>query len=63
MTDVILIQQGKAWDIFPNFALAQMTNRFHPNLVAVMVEVPSGTVNYGDLWDGATFSPPPPPGE
>ncbi len=60
MTDVVLIQNGKAHEIFHNVSLAQMTGRFHADLVAQMVEVPSETVNENDIWDGENFSAPTP---
>jgi hypothetical protein len=37
-------------------------NRFTPEVVAALVEVPENvTVNLGDGYDGTTFGPPPPP--
>ena len=58
MTDVVLVQFGKAHEIFPNMTLSQMQSRFHPSLVAQMVEVPTGTVEQHYLWDGENFTPP-----
>lgn len=50
----ILIQNGKAHELFPNGA-----PELHPSLEVVKGYV--GEVNQGDVWDGTTFSAPPAP--
>lgn len=60
MTDVVLIQNSVAHEIFRNTTLEEVGTRFHADLVAQMVEVASNSVNDQDVWDGHTFSAPPP---
>lgn len=61
MTDTVLIQHGKAHEIFAGRTLAEMALRRHPDLVAAMVEAADGSVEVGDVWDGSAFSRPVPP--
>jgi len=58
MTDSVLIQDGIAWQIWPGVAKADLPP-MHTDLV--VVEVTSGTVQEGYLWDGTAFSVPPVP--
>ena len=64
MTDSILIQNGKAHEVWRGIAKADLPS-FHRDLVKQIVEAAEGTVNGGDIWDGASFSAPtapvPPP--
>jgi hypothetical protein len=50
----ILIQNGKAHELFPNGA-----PELHPSLE--VVKGYTGTVEVGYVWDGTTFSAPPAP--
>lgn len=59
MTDVVLIQDGKAHHVTPGATLSTMHGKFTSELVAAMVEVQSGSVQEGWLWDGTSFTPPP----
>lgn len=61
MTDVVLIQDNVAHEIFQGTTLEEISPRFHADLVAQMVEVPANSVNPNDIWDGHTFSAPPAP--
>jgi hypothetical protein len=56
--DVILIIENRAHEIWRNATLDDMRSRFHPDLVALMVERPAGSVNEGDTWspDTQTFA-------
>lgn len=56
--DSILIWDGKAHEIWRGTAKAELPD-FHPDLVALIVEAPAGTVNERDIWDGAGFVAPP----
>lgn len=59
--DVILIHDGRAREVFAGRTLSEMSSRFAPDLVAAMVEVESDSVAPGDVWDGSSFAPEPPP--
>lgn len=59
--DCVLIQYGKAHEIWRNTRKVDLQTRYTSELVAAIVETVDGAVQEGDLWDGATFSPPPPP--
>lgn len=59
--DCVLIQNGQAHQIWRNTRKADLQTRYAPGIVANIVEVPSGTVEQGHLWDGTSFSPPPAP--
>lgn len=58
MTDTVFIQNGVAQEIFSGKTLKEMEARRHPDLVKAMVEVESGTVEVGDVWNGRAFSKP-----
>jgi hypothetical protein len=60
MVDSILIQNGKAHEIWRGTAKKNLPP-LHADLVAQIVEVPDDTVNGGDLWDGKVFTVPPTP--
>lgn|GEM_PF-3929800 len=53
MLDVILIQNGRAHEIWRGKTIDALRPLFHADLVAQMVERPAGAVNEGDVWDGA----------
>lgn len=59
MTDVMLVLNGAAHEIWRDSAIESLHRKYHPDLIAQMVEVPAGTVNEHDLWDGAKLSPAP----
>lgn len=54
--DVILIIENRAHEIWRNATLDDMKPRFHPDLVAKMVERPAGTVTEGAAWSEETQS-------
>lgn len=58
--DCVLIQDGKAHEIWRNTRKVDLQTRYTSELVAAIVETPSGTVQVGHRWNGTTFSPPPP---
>ena len=58
--DVILIQAGRAHEVFRGSNLADMKGRFTDDLLGNMVEVPTGSVDVGYIWDGRTFARPTP---
>jgi hypothetical protein len=58
MTDTVLVQDGKAHEIFAGRTLEDMAKRRHPEVVKLMVEVRDGAVELGDVWDGSGFSKP-----
>ncbi|MBX9750915.1 MAG: hypothetical protein K5Q68_15105 [Roseococcus sp.] len=53
------IVNGRVAEIFPA-SDTPLAERFHPALVAAMVEA-GPEVQPGWLWDGVAFTPPPPP--
>lgn len=57
IVDSILIQNGRAHQIWRNATIA-MAPPMTADLMAQIVEFPAGTVNEGDLWDGANFVAP-----
>lgn len=59
--DCVLIQHGKAHEIWRDTRKADLQTRYAPSILAAMVEVAAGTVQPGDLWDGIAFSSPPVP--
>lgn len=59
--DCVLIQAGKAHEIWRNTLKVGLQSRYAPEILAAIVEVASDTVFGGYLWDGVAFSPPPPP--
>ena len=59
--DCILIQHGKAHEIWRRTAKATLTTRYAPDILSAIVETAEDVVQPGDLWDGATFSAPPVP--
>lgn len=61
MPDCVLIQDGKAHEIWRDTRTADLRTRYAPGILANVVEVVSGTVSPRDLWDGTQFSSPPPP--
>lgn len=58
MPDVVLVQNGIAWQVWPGTTIAALAPFYHPSLVAAMVEVPTGTVQDNYTWDGAKFTAP-----
>ena len=62
MLDVILIQNGRAHEIWRGKTLDELRPLYHADLIAQMVERTTGTVNDGDVWDEGTqtFSAPAP---
>lgn len=51
MTDVVLVQNGRAHEIFRGGRIKGMRGKFHRELVERMVEVESESVRVGDLFD------------
>lgn len=71
MTDLILIQDGKAHQVIPGATRAEYCYRVHDgesepraifpqSLIDAMVEVESGTVGEGWAYSDGIFTPPPP---
>lgn len=58
MTDCIRVQDGKAAEIFGGKTKSELV--FTAELMAAIIEVATGSVALGDLYNGATFTPPPP---
>lgn len=56
MLDVILIQHGRAHEIWRGKTLDELRPLYHADLVAQMVEMPADSVQSGWLWNGTTFS-------
>lgn len=52
MLDVILIQDGRAHEIWRGKTIDQIRMLYHVDLVAQMVERPADTVNEGDEMPG-----------
>lgn len=50
MRDVILIQHGRAHEIWRGKTIEQLRPIFHADLVAQMVEQPTYTVDIGDAY-------------
>ena len=60
MVDSILVQNGKAHEIWRGIAKSDLPP-LHKDILANIVEAPDGTVNEKHLWDGTKFSAPPVP--
>lgn len=58
--DCVLIQHGKAHEIWRNTRKVDLQTRYTAELVAAIVETADAAVRLGDLWDGTSFWPPPP---
>lgn len=56
-TDSILVLNGIAWEIWRGKSKAQLPP-FHPDLVAMIVEAPAGTVHDGYRYTDGVFTPP-----
>jgi hypothetical protein len=70
--DCILIQAGRAHEIWPNTTKSALCYKVHdgeiearpifpPDTIAAIVEVAGGSVQVGATWDGSTFTNPPAP--
>lgn len=60
MIDSVLIQDGRAHQIWPGKSKTELPP-LHRDFLARVVEVHAGTVAAGDLWDGYAFTTPPAP--
>jgi hypothetical protein len=60
MTDCIRVQDGKAVELFIG-SKADQADKFTPEIVDALIEVESGSVAIGDVWNGTSFSRSPPP--
>lgn len=56
MVDSVLVQDGKAHEVWSGIAKADV-RPMHPDMLAQVVEVETGTVNYGDAFADGVFTP------